>query len=116
MTSKGSVTVSVSVPYEMNDWMQKPQNKKKHNYSAIFQAQIKHLMNPGVRSVSPLMLLSSVMGIVFGTCLMLTSIGLGFWLGVMVTTMLFLLGVATIFITIMMFVRERRDIVNARTL
>ena len=109
---RGSKQITLSVPYKMWKFLN---DNPQINKSNVFQQAIYRIMYPKPKRMTPMMLLTSVMGICIGISLMLVSIGAMFFVGVLMSTILFILGVSLVLITILMFFMERRRL-NANTI
>ena len=105
MESKGSKAITISVPVEVSDWLD---NHKEINRSKLFQDAVLYIMQ-NKRKISPILLLASVMGISFSVLLIITSIGLASFVGFYMSTVMFILGVASLGITISVIVNVRRN-------
>jgi len=105
MSSKGSKTISISIPVELSDWLDSHEGI---NRSKLFQDAVLNIIN-NKQKITPLFLLASVMGICFSTLLIIASIGLSFWLGLYMSTTMFIMGVALLGITIVSFLRVRKN-------
>jgi len=60
------VRISIAIPAEMYNWLEK---NKGINRSKLFRESVDAIRNPGIRKMSPLMFLASVMGVVFSIVL-----------------------------------------------
>ena len=105
MEDKGSRQITLSVPYEMWDYLNKNTQINKSN---VFQQAVYRLMYPKPKRMTPMMLVTSVMGICIGIILILGSINFMFFIGVVMSAVMFTLGMAMVFITVMMFFMEKR--------
>lgn len=108
MESKGSKPISVSIPVELAEWL----DDNKINKSKLFQEAALNLMN---NRQSPILLLSSVMGICFGALLMVASIGLPF-LNYYMMIVMFVMGIFVLGITLSVVINNvRRNAVSTNT-
>ena len=104
---KKHVTYSISVPYEMHEWLEKPSNKRKINKSQLFQAQVKELMNPQSTKIQPMSWLVIIMGMSFGVgCIVSASSFI--WWDFMFRTTLFMLGAVAILSSLTALFIEKR--------
>jgi hypothetical protein len=63
---EGLVRISIAIPSEMYKWLE---NHREINRSQLFRNAVDMKRNPGVRKISSLMFLASIMGIVFSIAL-----------------------------------------------
>ena len=65
---------------------------------------------------SPVFLLTSVMGICFGTLLIIASFGLAFWLGFYMMITMFIMGIFVLGVTLSVVINNvRRNAVSTNT-
>ena len=63
---EGLVRISIAIPSEMYRWLEK---NKGINRSKLFRKAVDTIRNPGVKKMTPLMFLASIMGFVFSIAL-----------------------------------------------
>jgi len=95
MGTKGSKTISISIPAELDDWLEE---HKEINRSKLFQDAVLQTINKKT-GMTPLLLLTAVMGVCFSILLMIASIGLSFLIGFYMMITMFLIGVGLLGIT-----------------
>jgi len=108
---RGSKQITLSVPYKMWEFLN---DNPQINKSNIFQQAIYRIMYPKPKRMTPMMLLTSVMGICIGISLILVSLGAMFFIGIVMSSILFVMGISLVSITILVFFMERRRL-NANT-
>jgi hypothetical protein len=102
---KGSKTISISVPVELSNWLDEHKNV---NRSQLFSKAALDIINCKNKQMTPIFLLASVMGICFSVLLIISSVGLSFWLGVYMAAVMFMMGIALLSVVVIMFLRVNK--------
>jgi len=103
--NNGSVKVLLSVPVEMFEWLEKPENKR-INRSALFQNAVEDLMHPKSKRMSPMSFLVILMGMAFGVGCIIGAASLNF--EYMFTASLYMLGFVVLLASIVTIIKETR--------
>ena len=104
---KSSEIVSVSVPLEMKDWLDK---HPKVNRSKLFQDAVNSLRFPLSKKVPPTIVLLCMMGIIGGLVITMLS-GLIFQiLNQILSLGMLLLGLALAIISLLTFMKARKEV------
>jgi len=106
----GSKTISISVPNDMYKWLEENNGI---NRSKVFQDAVNKIRFPIQQKMTPLMLLSTVMGMCFSVLLMLIPLAIMRYIGIFASTMMFLVGVLLLFVTVMVVLKVKRNARNA---
>lgn len=96
--------ISISLPSYMVEWL----NNNNINRSQFFQKTIEDLMKKQRFKIHPLYLLTSTIGIVLSVSVFTFSIGLMQYLGVTLSSILFLTGVILLAVTILTLINVRK--------
>ena len=106
MTSN-SVNIGISIPMEMFQWLEKPENKKRINRSRVCQAAFEKVLNPKPEKIHPMSLLVMILGISFGVGSIMAATTMFF--SFLFTTTLFLIGATILLAALVTMVKEVRE-------
>jgi len=103
-----SETIAISVPSDMYQWLEKPENKKKINRSQLFQKAVNQLRTPKQTKMHPMNYLVIIFGMAFGvgSLAMSTSFVFGF----LMRATFFLLGATILMASLVTFAKEIRRV------
>jgi len=101
-----SETIAISVPKEMFQWLEKPENKRRINRSQVFQKAVKQLMNPTPSKMHPMNYLIIICGMTFGVGSMMMATIQAF--DFLMNATLFLMGATILLTSLVTFTKELR--------
>jgi len=73
MGDRSSVNIAISVPKDMFEWLEKPENKKNINRSRLFQDAVNKLKTPQKHKMTPITYLIIILGMTFGVASLVAS-------------------------------------------
>jgi len=106
MGDKKAINIGISVPDEMFQWLEKPDNKKKINRSRLFQGAVNKLRHPQQHKMTPMSYLIVMLGMTFGVASLVASAS-GIFDFLMSTTF-FMLGAAILMASLVTLVKEKK--------
>lgn len=104
--SKNTEQLNISVPKDMKDWLDKPENKKRYSASKIFQDNINEIRYGKPKKVAPMTYLVIIMGMAFGVGCLSAAATMTF--SFLFNTTLMLLGAVIILAALVTMVKETR--------
>jgi len=106
MGDKNSANIGISIPNEMFQWLEKPENKKNINRSRLFQEAVNKKRNPQHQKITPMSYLIIMLGMTFGVSSLIAS-GSGIFDFLMSTTF-FMLGAVILLASLVTLIKEKQ--------
>jgi len=101
-----SETISISIPKEMFQWLEKPENKRRINRSQLFQKAVNELRYPQATRMHPMNYLIIIVGLTFGVGSMLMATIQAFEF--LMNATLFLMGATILLASLVTFSKEAK--------
>jgi len=106
MGDKNSQNIGISIPNEMYQWLEKPENKKRINRSRLFQEAVNEQRQPQHHKMTPMSYLIIMFGMTFGVASLVASAS-GIFDFLMSTTF-FMLGAVILMASIVTLLKEKK--------
>ena len=101
-----TTNIGISIPTEMFEWLEQPENKHRINRSQLFQDAVKNLMYPTPKKIPPMSILVILLGMSFGVGCILGAMALNF--EYMFTISLYMLGFVILLASTVTIIKETR--------